>query len=216
MLTIYYTGIDKKLSTEKFQKYLNELPEVLTISINKFKRWEDGHCSLFGKLLLQKGIADFSNKELSLNDLALNKYNRPFLNSNIDFNISHSGKYIVCALSDCTKVGVDIEKILPIDYMSFNKVFIPKELKEIKNSSRPLNKFYEYWTKKEAAIKADGRGMSIPLHIPLHNVEILNDLVKVDGQDWITKPVNIDKDYICTLALKEDKDPIQLEYIDFN
>ena len=209
MTTVYYTSFEQKLSDEKFQSYLKELPETFVNAIVRYKRWEDAHASLLGKLLLKKALADYSDS-FTLKDIQVNKYNRPFLNDNIDFNISHSGKYVLCAISDKTKVGIDIEKILPIDYASFKNVFNPKELDEIKNDTEPLRKFYEYWTNKEAAIKGDGRGMSILLK----KVEIFKEIVKIENRDWLTMPIFIDKDFIVTLAFKEDY-PVSIKYIDF-
>lgn len=85
-------------------------------------------------------------------------YGRPFIvNSKLDFNISHAGEYLVLAIIDSSKVGIDIEEcdnsINPAELGSI--VFSSVEQELIDND---INKFFKLWTKKEALIKAHGTG----------------------------------------------------------
>ncbi len=86
----------------------------------------------------------------SLNHLSYTKFGRPYLdNSRIDFNISHSGDYVVCAVTTHGRIGIDIEKIKPIDLFDFERYMTPQEWNAIRDSVEPYHTFYSYWTKKE-------------------------------------------------------------------
>ncbi len=65
----------------------------------------------------------------------------------IQFNISHAGDYIACAVSD-DPVGVDIELIKTADMQIAERFFTTDETAYIK-SGQQEQRFYEVWTKKE-------------------------------------------------------------------
>lgn len=84
---------------------------------------------------------------------------RPILkNANLDFNISHSGNWLVGAISS-SRVGVDIEKINSNrDVKSIAKNFYSLEENSLlENSSNSyIENFYKLWTIKEASAKYFG------------------------------------------------------------
>ncbi len=100
-----------------------------------------------------------------------NEYGKPRLGKENDiplcFNISHSGEMAVMAFSYGRELGVDIELIREdIEYQSLSERFFSKTetlmLKSLAEKDR-LKCFYATWTRKEAFIKAVGKGLSIPL-----------------------------------------------------
>lgn len=78
------------------------------------------------------------------------------------FNLSHSGEYAVCALSD-REVGVDIQewRKLSMDNMA-KRIFDGKEMEIWQKHSGEAKKsyFYSVWTAKEACVKCTGAGLS--------------------------------------------------------
>ena len=64
------------------------------------------------------------------------------------FNLSHSGGVILVGISHAP-IGVDIEKIRPIDFKKFD--FIDAEDEQ---------DFFEKWTERESYLKFTGEGMS--------------------------------------------------------
>ena len=94
------------------------------------------------------------------------KFGRPQLplHYQLDFNISHSGKYVVVALGSRMRVGIDIEFMNPKLEVSklANTAFSKSErdfLVKMQNEKRTLA-FYRCWTRKEAILKAIGKGIS--------------------------------------------------------
>jgi 4'-phosphopantetheinyl transferase len=162
MIKIYFSSYSKKLSNLEFSGYLNLLPPELEQKIIRFRRWEDQHASLYGKLLLMRGLEE-AGFGADLIHLKYTNYGRPYLESTPDFNISHSGFFVVCAFSFQSKIGVDIEEIKPAAICDFEEQFSKEEWNGITNSNNPNYWFYYYWTGKEAIAKADGGGLSLPL-----------------------------------------------------
>ena len=79
------------------------------------------------------------------------------------FNLSHSGEYVFCAISD-REVGVDIQQFRPVDVVRLTRRFFSKE--EQKALERCLDReeqrklFYRLWTRKEAYGKLTGEGIA--------------------------------------------------------
>jgi 4'-phosphopantetheinyl transferase len=98
-------------------------------------------------------------------------YGKPKLRSTLcgpSFNVSHSKGTILLALGNQGHVGIDTEHIDPRTDIAelAPSVCSPQELKAImswRNDDEQRLSFYRCWTRKEAIIKADGRGLSLPL-----------------------------------------------------
>ena len=83
----------------------------------------------------------------------------------VGFNVSHSGDRFVVSIALGMEPGVDVERIRPrrgIEGLS-RRFFSPAEQTEVAAAPDPLIAFYRIWTRKEAVIKADGRGVGIGL-----------------------------------------------------
>lgn len=98
---------------------------------------------------------------------ALGEHGKPSIDNNsagLQFNLSHSGHYIVIAMARYQDVGVDIEAAKPgrdIDKIA-ESYFHPAEWQTNAGGSDE-QRFYALWTLKEAFIKAEGKGLAIPL-----------------------------------------------------
>ena len=85
----------------------------------------------------------------------------------IRFNLAHSGPWVVYALTLGRELGVDIERIRP-EFGGFaiaERFFAPGEvaaLRALPEESRGLA-FFHGWARKEAYIKAKGKGLALPL-----------------------------------------------------
>lgn len=83
----------------------------------------------------------------------------------IGFNLSHSGDRFIVALALGLNPGVDVELIRPcrsLDLLA-RHCFSPAEQRAVAGDPDPIRAFYRVWSRKEAVIKADGRGVSIGL-----------------------------------------------------
>ena len=78
----------------------------------------------------------------------------------LDFNVSHSGEWLVCAVTAGIPVGVDVEEAVPTrDVMTLARRFFREEevaaLAE-RSAAEQCERFYDLWTLKESAVKARG------------------------------------------------------------
>lgn len=80
----------------------------------------------------------------------------------LEFNISHSGDYVIIAVTSGVACGVDIEwrRASTEEAAIAASFFCDREVEWL---SRIEAGFLRLWTAKEAVIKAVGRGLSIPL-----------------------------------------------------
>lgn len=83
------------------------------------------------------------------------------------FNLSHTRGLIVLGVCRDRELGVDVENLrerLPSPGIA-ERFFSPQESAALAALPEPLRheRFFAYWTLKEAYIKARGRGLSIPL-----------------------------------------------------
>ena len=76
------------------------------------------------------------------------------------FNLSHSGDYVVCAVSN-GEVGVDIQKWVPYKERTAERFFAKEEweLLQEKDEQERTELFYRLWSRKEAYGKYTGQGI---------------------------------------------------------
>lgn len=92
--------------------------------------------------------------------LAVLPNGKPFLPDGPEFNLSHSGDYVVLAMADGA-VGVDIECKRVRDPLRLSERFFhPDETLFLKNSVAPADDFLTIWTLKESYLKAEGCGFT--------------------------------------------------------
>jgi 4'-phosphopantetheinyl transferase len=195
MMYIYYTTHSNNYQ-RLFEKYNACLPETVIQKLGSFRFESDASRHLLGNLLLLKALADMGCTAITLGDLRFTEYNKPYFAGNLFFNISHSGAYVLCAVSKTNRVGIDIEAIRDIGFKEFSGCFTAGEWTCINTSDDPGAAFYRFWTRKEAVIKADGRG----LQIPLQSFEVIHDVIEVNGCTWYLHPVTISDGYIAHVA----------------
>jgi len=158
-----------------------------------------------GKLLLETAMKK-AGLPGDLNGLGVSAYGRPCWANGPDFNISHSGTRVVCVLSLQGRVGIDLELCADLSISDFESQFTALEWAAITGSETPLLTFYRYWTAKESLIKADGRGLQIPL-VELEisggmgGTQEVGDIGgTADGGRWHLRELDFFPGYACHIA----------------
>lgn len=199
MIEVFIANIND-ISNQTYQNFLFKLPKEAEQKVLAYHQIEDRKRTLLGKMIL----LDYLEKHttLTLFDIKHTKYNKPYIDSsNINFNISHSGKYVVCAFSKSNPIGIDIEEISTNINLNDFKDFLPKsDFSMIDKSPNPLKTFYTIWTKKEALLKADGKG----LFNDIKKVQIIDDKISFENRDYFTYSYEIDNHIISLIYKNKD------------
>ena len=211
MIYIFYTRFVNKLRSASFNFFLQQLPVQNQNKILRFRKWQDAQRSLLGKALLINGLQSLGLDQYSLTDLKYTNLDKPYFNDSIDFNISHSGEYVICAISLTNKIGIDVEEIKSIPYEDFTNNFSLKEWGEILKTDG-FNGFYKYWTQKEAFLKAIGMG----LNIPLKDAEIIDNKITWQNKVWFLHEIKLDNNYISHVSADISLPRIVIEKRDYN
>lgn len=149
---------------EKIEKEGFLLDDFEKDKSNSFLKEEDRNRYILGKISLKKLIAKYLKidpKDIKFKNL---EFNKPVLasHSNLEFNISHSGSFIILGFTKRVSIGVDIEfmdskvDLYNLIYNTMSSV----EVSSILNSGNPREIFYKLWTRKESLLKGIGIGLT--------------------------------------------------------
>lgn len=141
---------------------------------------------------------------------------KPFIaNSNIQFNLAHSHDLALLAITPNHSVGIDVEKMAEDKENVAKRFFHPTEVTALqeKSENERLTAFYRIWTRKEAMVKAVGKGLSIPLSSFAVSPDANVETITLEGKTWTLQSLNINPQYAAALA--SDQIITSLEFCDF-
>ena len=143
-------------------------------------------------------------------------YGKPALDgqhkaSALRFNMSHSRAVGLVAVTEARELGIDVEYIRA-DFATEDiarRFFSPCEVEAFNAlpQERQVAAFFRCWTRKEAYIKAIGRGLSQPLDG--FDVTLAPDvppaLLRTDEDEasrWSLSDIDVDQDYAAALVVE--------------
>ena len=212
MISIFYSYVAKNNHNDLIGDFLPAFSNDFQRKILKYRRWQDAQASLLGRLLLCQGLKSMK-KKLCIEKLRYTAYNKPyFQNETVKFNISHSGNIVVCAITEVDEIGIDIELFHEIEVDDFKTQMTDMEWQRIICSNNIQDAFFEYWTQKEAIIKAHGMGLSIPLK----SFEIIDCETMIDNENFFLNEIVLDDNYKCHLASKRKVDTLGIAVQEVN
>jgi 4'-phosphopantetheinyl transferase len=144
-------------------------------------------------------------------------YGKPELSiPEVFFNVTHSGNTALIAISLLGPIGVDIERInAETDVMELAAhSFSPSEYGTLKSLAPDERQqaFFQCWTQKEAVMKADGRGLSIPLssfEVPV--IQATATAVRLEqGQTYFVTNFEIGEGYAGAYAMETIPECVQM------
>lgn len=135
------------------------------------------------------------------------------IDSKLHFNLSHSGEFAIVGISQAQPLGIDIEASESLPDLADIALlhFSPNEQADL-FSLQPENQhkgFYNCWTRKEAYIKADGRGLALALDS--FDVTLLPDdkpcIRRIGNEynpaDWTLLNLPVPNGYCGALAMRQ-------------
>lgn len=207
LIHIYYCYLSEENHEDLLRIYLPRFDEHYQDKIRKYRRWQDAQLSILGRILLFYGIEEVFKINGYAKTIKHTEFDKPYFEENsVHFNISHSGEIVICAISDVCEIGIDIEIFSSITFDDFKFQMSQNEWQKLELSADKTAYFFEYWTQKEAVIKAHGHGLSIPLK----SFEIINNNTKISNENYYLKEITVDEKYKCYIALKQNTNEICL------
>lgn len=150
-----------------FQHYIERLSALLPESgkkqVFKYKQMDDLQRSLLGEALARSVLSIKTQISPQMVEINRTEKGKPFIqgSNNLYFNISHSGNWVVLAVSD-QEIGIDVEKIREPHYRIAKRYFSAGEVKTLNTleGSEKMSYFFDLWTLKESYLKMLGKGLT--------------------------------------------------------
>lgn len=153
MIYSFCTPIRGTVNFRRMECVYYNAPFSCPKNIRQYKQWQDRQRALLGNTLIRWALLPFMNKAVC--HITQDIYGRPTVANHKhwegDFNLSHSGDWIVLALTTNGRVGIDVEEIKPVNKDIMHYALSKQEFH--KALHQPLHAFYELWTLKEALLK---------------------------------------------------------------
>lgn len=144
---------------------------------------------------------------------AVGEHGKPRLaGASLSFSLSHSGEHWLLAIGR-VEVGADIECMRRgIDERDIARtLFAPAELAALDALPEPdaSRAFFDVWARKEAFVKALGKGLSYPLDAFCVSAERTAALI-AGGQGWDIARLDIAPDIAGAVVARADGAPLQV------
>ncbi|MBR1598366.1 MAG: 4'-phosphopantetheinyl transferase superfamily protein [Lachnospiraceae bacterium] len=165
MLDCYYMNVSCDCSKEQSLALYEGLSRDRRERVDRLKDKGAAHKQIIIGAFLQHCLSGYIGVMPSQIKFEYNEQGKPYVPSDVHFNMSHSGDYAVLAVSD-HPVGIDIERLRHKRLSVAKRFFCREEYEDIINAGGEKEqdrRFLEYWTVKEAYVKYLGKGLSIPL-----------------------------------------------------
>lgn len=164
---VWYANLKK--DSNKLYQYYDLLSFEEKQKARQFKFSKDKNQSIITRIVLRLLSSKYLNIKPEAVTFKYGEYGKPEYNfdSDLKFNISHSGDLIVIGFVKDFDIGVDIEKVkYNFDVFEIaSKFFSALEIETLKkvHKTKQVEYFYRCWTRKESFIKAKSVGLSFPL-----------------------------------------------------
>ena len=214
---VWSVALDAK--KDFFEKCLMSLSEQERKRIPFFKFEKVQNSYIISQGTLRLFLSSYLNQAPQTIHIGRHNKGKPFPTDfpELRFNMSNSGNKVVYVFSGDEEVGIDLEKLRDMPDLEelIAKNFSFNEQNYInKTQDNRQQRFFKFWTIKEAYLKAIGEGMRLPPHNLEFSVENgLYKLRSVNGvfeqEDWLFTDIP-EKDYVGTLVYKNPDAKISL------
>jgi len=171
-LHIWYVFTDKVTGPELLDSYRRLLNQEERQRCQRFLFDKDRHQCLVTRALVRTTLSRYSDVDPRAWRFVENAYGRPEIESpsaagHLRFNLSHTRGVVACAVVCDDDVGIDVEDLrrrtATLDIARRHFAAAEMDFLEALPEHRRKDAFFDFWTLKEAYIKARGMGLAIPL-----------------------------------------------------
>lgn len=212
IIDVWYLNLEAQLFKFNWAYFLSH-DEQTRVDRFKFKK----HATDYGitRAVLRCLLARYTQQAPQQIQFTYTQYGKPQLvyPEQLQFNVSHSGSIVVYAFTWLHPLGVDVERIAPLNRLDalIERCFSESDQNYFKQltHAEKLKLFFKGWVRKEALLKASGKGLSYPLKkltVPLDN-----DLKGIvdwpdHGKRWFLYSLpDLEPDFMIALATQKEK-----------
>lgn len=205
-------------SVQQEQKLLNTLARDERERADRFAFLKDRRHYIVARGFLRFLLGNYLDAKAEQLEFSYGAYGKPAVagkhrTSGLHFNLSHSHGVAVYALAYDREIGIDVERVRA-DFASAEiarRFFSRLEVESFLalRSEEQLSAFFRCWTRKEAYIKATGRGLSQPLDefdvtlapgVPAALLRTEAD--ERPSSSWVLSDLQVGSDYAAALAVE--------------
>ncbi len=203
----------------ELQYYLKNLDDDELKRYHSYYFLKDKIRYLVSRGFIKDLLAKYLDVDPDVISICRSRYGKPYLDKSlneygIQFSLAHSHDILVIAIARNRRVGIDIEYIhKKVDYLKVASHFFTEREKmtlESLSDSQRRSAFYNYWTRKEALLKAVGDEppmdfLDVEASIRLGETVRINKFKDGywDISRWIVIPLFPLEEYIGTLVIEK-------------
>jgi 4'-phosphopantetheinyl transferase len=139
--------------------------------LDRFRQEWDRRLRLLSAALVRMTLSHYATVPPEGWQFAVNAYGKPRIvgpsaGLDLQFNLTHTAGLAACVVTRGREVGIDADAVSRrVDPSLAQRFFAPEEAAHVDRVAEPLRGevFLQYWTAKEAYLKALGTGLSTPL-----------------------------------------------------
>ena len=227
--------VNLKIATEELEQLTNTLSTDERVRADRFKFEEHRNRFIAARGYLRQILSSYLQKPSKgkgdsriIPTFEYSDRGKPKLpNTNLQFNVSHSQDIALYSITKNNLIGIDIEYLRSNVECSkiAERFFNGIEYRIINNLSqdKQARTFFQFWTMKEAYLKATGEGLGGGLEtvkIELNcNLEaevkaIANNEVK--SNNWFFESFIPQKDFVASVAINTEGTSLEIKYYTLN
>ncbi|MGK7924023.1 MAG: 4'-phosphopantetheinyl transferase superfamily protein [Spirulina sp.] len=206
------------VTVEALEKLLSEEEKT---KADRFYFQRDRDRYILGRGLLRVLLGNDLQRDPQSLQFVYSAKGKPFLQGGeAQFNLSHSGDWVVYGVSRDRRIGVDVEQIRPFPeaLKLAKRFFCEAEWEKIRGlpSNLTSRAFFTAWTRKEAFLKATGEGI-----VGLKDVEVSllpeepAQIYRIEGKiarGWQLWPLDLGGEYAGAVVVErkneENNEPL--------
>jgi 4'-phosphopantetheinyl transferase len=181
------------------------LPDAERAAVERYRFEDDRRRTAGGRILCRRLLSEHLGVAPESLCFRTGEYGKPALTEgSLEFNVTHSGAWIGLAIGD-SAVGIDIEQIKPdrdVEGLG-RRYFLPHERVWIAAQADQTLAFFRIWSMKESALKADGRGLALPLGDVVLHPEAR--IATIHSTRWMLTELHFDEGYTGCVASQEEE-----------
>ena len=165
----------------------------------QFRRPRDQREFVVCRGALRLLLGTFAGRDPAALRFAYGAHEKPALEDEAcSFNVSRSHRLAAIAITSAGRIGVDLERVRPVDVDALADEYLPAADRAILSRVAPADRaraFFALWVRREALVKATGGGIVVPAD---------RAVPEADGL-WL-RDLDLAPGYCAALAADGDRD----------